>query len=602
MLEITTVTYDTQYNEKLRPITGKQITTVEISPTGSGKSHFYRNSADTIMLFPTNSLVQQYNGLMANKYKKEGVKSDWKDMGTSKCDHMTYDKFLGHTKKEDISSFNIILDEAHLLLLSIEDHYVELVRKLLLREIEYRELKLISATLRPEVLDLYHRSICKEKSHSLCFDVMRYIHTSRELHINFVTHIPKITPEIKTLFFVNSKSKMIQVKEYYKSIYQNIRIAMISTSDEQRPNEEIFTNTDLIISTSLLQYGYSISAHIDRVIVHNVHNAVGAIGILQYVARPRNNQPEIFVVSASTHFKQYDLPNPFIGDLEKRVKGYVNSDDELAMNKALILNRFIAYAKQTQNKWKIAGVALYYEEMMKYYELYSVIDESEYGMAESMHQIMPGTTISYECNSDEEIDDIRFKKIDLDLDYEEYINIYDLRRRLDQITIESDDEKIVHKARTLSNLEPIGAFKLEDKKGSITYFKYTDAIQVRQVLEPKILARCKQHISNEQLYKIRDSGDPRDRIKIGDCIPVHFGGKLKRKLGFAMSAFKTTREPIRIAEDIYSFERYSDKECTKRLHDGQIARAEGIRIISLYPVENGWFEEISKEDYEHSLY
>jgi len=602
MLEITTVTYDTQYNEKLRPITGEQITTVEISPTGSGKSHFYRNSANTIMLFPTNALVQQYNGLMANKYKKEGFKSDWKDMSTSKCDYMTYDKFLGHTKYEDISSFNIILDEAHLLLLSIEDHYVELVRKLLLREIEYRELKLVSATLRPEVLDLYHRGICKKKSRSLGFDVMCYIHTSRELHINFVTHIPKITPEIKTLFFVNSKSKMIQVKEYYKSIYPNIRIAMISANDGQRPEEEIFTNTDLILSTSLLQYGYSICAHIDRVIVHNVHNAVGAIGILQYVARPRSNQPEIFVVSASTHFGQYDLRYPSISDLEKRVDGYVNSDDELAMNKVLMLNRFIAYAKLTQNKWKIAGVALYFEEMMKSYELYTVIDEAGYGMAESMNQIMFGTTISYDNNSSEEIDDIGFKKIKLDLDCEDYADVHHLRRALEKRIIESDDEKIIHKANNALNFKPIQVFTLENAKGIVTYFKYTDAIQVRQVLEPKVYKRCRQHMDNDALYRIRDSGEQRNRIQIGDCIAVNFRDALKRKLRFVMNRFTTNMKPIEIAEKLYSFERYSDKECTNILHESQNARAEGIRIISKYPVENEWFEEISKEDYEDLSY
>lgn len=598
MLEIKNATYDTPYNEQLRPITGEQIITVEISPTGSGKTHFYRNSASTIMLFPTNALVQQYDGLMANKYKKVGVKSDWTDISTAQCAYMTYDKFAGHMKHENISEFNIILDEAHLLLLSIEDRYVELVRKLFLREIEYRELKLVSATLRHEILDLYHRHICKKDSRNLGLNVMRYIQADRELHINFVTNIPKITPDIKTLFFVNSKAKMIQVKEYYRALHPDMRIAMVSANDEQKPEEEIFSNNDLILSTSLLQYGYSIYARIDRVVVHNVNNAVGAIGILQYAARPRGNQPEIFVVSASTHFSEYDIQRPSIADFEKKVDGYLGSDDEFTMNRMLMLNKFVAYTKTTRNKWKIAGVALYFEEMMKYYELYSVIDESECGMAESMYGILSGTTISFENNSREAIDDIAFKKIDLDLDFEEYTDIYHLREVLNQITIDSDDDKIIHKARTLSNFKPIGVFKLENAKGIVSYFKYTDAIQVRQVLEPKIFTRCKQHVNNEQPYRIRDSGDQRDRIQIGDCIPVHFRSALKRKLGFAMNIFKTNLDPIEIAEKLYSFERYADKEYTRRLHDSQNARAKWIRIISKYPVENGWFEDISQEEYE----
>lgn len=598
MLDIKNVNYDTAYNEKLRPITGEQIITVEISPTGSGKTHFYKNSENTIMLFPTNALVQQYNGLLANKYKREGVKSDWTDIGTEQCAYMTYDKFAGHIKREDISEFSIILDEAHLLLLSIEDKYIELIQKLFLRKIQYRELKLVSATLRPEILDLYHRGILAKDPRNLGFDVVRYIDSNRKLHINFVTHIPKITPDIKTLFFINSKAKMIQVKEYYRTIYPNMRIAMVSADQGQHPEERIFANNDLILATSVIQYGYSIGADIDRIIVHNVHNAIGAIGILQYAARPRNNQPEIFVVSASTHFSQYDLQCPSISDLEKRVYGYLNSDDELTMNKVLMLNRFVAYTKAAQDTWKKAGVALYFEEMMKSYELYSVIDEEGLGMEESMNQIISGTTISFDDNSSEEIDDIRFKKINLELDYEDYVDVHCLRRALEEISIESDDEKIAHKARTLSNFKPIQVFQLKNAKGIIKYFKYTDAIQVRQILEPKIYRRCMQHIANDALYRIRDSGDQRDRIQIDDCIAVNFRDALKRKLGFAMNKFSTSMKPIEIAEKLYSFDRYSDKEGTNILHESQNARAQGIRIISKYPVENGWYEEISKEDYD----
>ena len=285
--------------------------------------------------------------------------------------------------------------------------------------------------------------------------------------------------------------------------------------------------------------------------------------------------------------KQDDILRPSISDLEKRVTGYVNSDDELVINKALMLNKFVAYTKVTQNKWKIAGVALYFEEMMKSYELYTVIDDDDHGMVESIYEIMSGTTISFNNNSSEEIDDIRFKKIKLDLYYEDYADVYHLRRALEKRIIESDDEKIIHKANTALNFMPIQVFKLENAKGIVTYFKYTDAIQVRQILEPKTYKRCMQHVNNEQLYKLRDSGDQRNRIKEDDVIAVNFGDALKRKLKFATNSLWTNMKPIEIAEKIYSFERYSDKECTNILHESQNARAKGIRIISKYPVENG---------------
>lgn len=51
------IEYDTQFNIKFRRITNTQITTIEISPTGSGKNHFYKDSPNTIMIMPTNAMV-----------------------------------------------------------------------------------------------------------------------------------------------------------------------------------------------------------------------------------------------------------------------------------------------------------------------------------------------------------------------------------------------------------------------------------------------------------------------------------------------------------------------------------------------------------------
>ena len=147
-INITKIEYSEPYNPHFRPISNKQITTVEISPTGSGKTYFYRNSPNTVMLMPTNALVRQNKGLIAENKAKDGERSKWIQRHTSKCDYMTYDKFLGHSHHEDMSDINIIIDEAHLILASLSDEHYSLLEKRFTRKLEYKELKLISATLR----------------------------------------------------------------------------------------------------------------------------------------------------------------------------------------------------------------------------------------------------------------------------------------------------------------------------------------------------------------------------------------------------------------------------------------------------------------------
>jgi predicted ATP-dependent Lon-type protease len=58
IMEVNIIEYSSQYNPHFRPISNDQIITVEISPTGSGKSYFYKDSPNTIMLMPTNTMVR----------------------------------------------------------------------------------------------------------------------------------------------------------------------------------------------------------------------------------------------------------------------------------------------------------------------------------------------------------------------------------------------------------------------------------------------------------------------------------------------------------------------------------------------------------------
>ena len=587
MLDIESIRYNTPYNTLFRPITNTQITTVEISPTGSGKSYFYKDSPYTIMLMPTNSLVRQNGGLLAKDRAEENERSRWNEIRTDRCEYMTYNKFAGHMSREDIGNFNIIIDEAHLLLGSIDEIYHELINSLLMRKIQYKELKLISATLRIEVLDMYNRNITEMISSYTGLSVRRYIDTNKNIRIIFTPQIPKIEVGKKTLFFINSKDKMIQIEEYYNKYHPEIRVIKLSADENEKPSEDKFENNDLILSTSVIKQGYSIETKIDRVIVHNVYNAVGAIEIIQYIARPRNGNPEVYVISSRGHFSIDDLQVPSIEAIENTIKGYKQQEVALAANYALKINKLAAYTKRYRNRWNRPAMVYYYEEMMTYYELNSAPCEVySFGMHDSMLGLMPNTEIVYEHS--EEIDDIRFRLTKLELSYEDFADIDALREELVIIIKESDDEKIINKAKKCLKIEPIVEYTDDDKKEP-TIYNVKDSIQIRQMLEPKILERCVQHKLNleNKVYLLRDKGDQRHRLHVGETYLV---SKLGRKLESFKKMFMNQLEPLELAQRMYSFKKYSDVEGTRELTEGRMVGVMSIMITSMYSIENDWLE------------
>ena len=137
MLNIKQIEYKGKYNPYLRPITNDKVTTVEISPTGSGKTYQYKDSAYTIMLMPTNAMVREHGGMIASGKALPGERTSWSEVRTDTCEYMTYSKFAGHMKHEDLSNFNIIIDEVHLILQSDNDIEYEVLKILFDRTIDY---------------------------------------------------------------------------------------------------------------------------------------------------------------------------------------------------------------------------------------------------------------------------------------------------------------------------------------------------------------------------------------------------------------------------------------------------------------------------------
>jgi len=619
------VEYSTQYNDKFRPISNEAIVTVEISPTGSGKTRYYRDSPNTLMLMPTNALVRQNGGLVSKTKAFDGERTEWNQIDRSKCDYMTYNKFLGHLLvRADISDMNIIIDEAHLLLISDNPTYSELAKILFTRSTPYKELKLITATIRDEVLDFYSQFIKAKTGNDM--SVCKYVKANSEpLQIFCYDKIPQIDPSKKTLFFLNSKIKILQMKQHLETKYPNIKICILSSNPEQLPTEDKFENNDVIFSTSIIKQGYSIETHIDELIIHNVYNPVGAVDILQYIARPRNNQPKIILISSKNAFSREIIPEqeetyinePNIWNLFHTVSrysqnGYKDDTDIASINEAFQGNK-LALSIQNGNP-KISLIALYYENLMKFHEnkISSWVNQDilDYGsfLRKSMAKLSAKKVEFIRINSEAEsydYEDVRFHRVDLDEIQAEFFDTFDELKEALLSIVEDEEEEEARKikAQQYLEIELITTFKFNNVS-----YQFTNKVLIMQMLEKKILERCKQHITNinNNIYQHRFDAVKSDRRIIrGTEINL---ANAKKRLSFIERiienynirmriSLETERDILKTLQKLYSFERYSDKEMTRRLSDSRMVGVKRVKITSPYPVELDWFEEIEQNDF-----
>ena len=582
--KINKITYATKYNPHFRPISNQQITTVEISPTGSGKTHFYKNSPNTIMLMPTNALVRQHNGLIAKDKASPTERFQWDDRHTNKCDYMTYDKFLGHSHYENMSDINVIIDEAHLILASLSDTHYSLLEKLFTRSFKYKELKLISATLRHEILKIYDYRANEP------MQINQYINTNFSPSIQFTKTLPIIDTSVKTLFFINSNDKMIQVQKIYERKCPGIKVVLLS-ADKPIPSDTQLAKYDLILSTCVLKQGYSINSKIDQVIIHNVYNAVGSMDIIQYMARPRVGQPKIYVIPSSVHFitESSDLNNlPQVSAMLHHVvqTGKLTST-QYKTNSALVMDKFLAQAKTTRSGWNILGVTEFYERLLKYHELHL---KGGISMIKSIQNIIPSAKITIKDIPSGY--DLNFTILKLT---DEHVKLLEESKDIAELT---DNIKIIIKSTTEPRLLKKMDQYLKITNNLVKEFNYTpkgeplpklyhfqDACLVRQVLDDKVRGQCKQHVKNieKNAYDYRDT-NLRYAPNLGDVILV---SKLGRKLKFLRSYFNGMRDDIELLSKLYCFKRYNEKgdEITARSRDTIYT----VEITDMFCVETDWY-------------
>jgi len=601
------IEYDTQYNNKFRPITGTQITTVEISPTGSGKNTFYEDSPNTIMLMPTNAMVIEKEGLVSlNKAleinsETKTYRIGWQDIDTTKCDYMTYDKFFGHVKEHPTrsSDFNIIIDEAHVLFASDQKDYQELVRALLSREIQYKELKLISATLRVESLAFFNHK----------FDINIYQNKNFAPHIHFVRKFPKVEPTERTLIFINSVDKMYQIMEYLEKMYENIKIMTLSSGDKL-PTKDDIKKHNVIISTSVIRQGYSIENTIDKIIIHNVNNPEGAIGVLQYMARPRNQSPEVYVIMASTHFDmkkkpegsdELDIKKTTLDIIEKQ--NIPNSNQSTIEAIALCVESWATKVKQSKRHDNPVLTNYLFEREMKNIELYM---SDGIFMNISIIGFIPKATIDVDIQLSAR-EAIKFDKLDVSEYTNELLkldNIDDkdivpvVRKKIDEklehIRDSKDLEKayknrLINKLEKISKVEPCRDFTIDN-----ILYKYKDDIIIKQMVDDYTLNRCKWHKFNldKNIYTLRKNAiQSTRRLKIDDKQQV---SKIDNKFKNFIKPLelKKTKKELEILERMYSFNKYRIDTKTQKAVEIKAKtskKTEYVIITALYPVEDNWY-------------
>lgn len=541
----------------LRSLTNTSINTVDISPTGSGKTYAYMIHTHTIFLVPTLALVNQLGKEYDQANPLISGFHTWRDINTSMCNVMTYDKLCGHLK-EDLSEYNIIIDEAHLFISSINPQHLKLLKTLFYRKKKFKELKLLSATLLPETLSLF------QFPHS----IYRYIDINKKPKITFINDIPKLDKNKRTLFFLNSKQKIAVIADQHKEF--NIFIAK---SNAVIPSD--FSNYNLILATQVLREGYSISNHIDTLIVHNVHNAKGAQDIAQFIARARGNTPDIYIVKALSHFKNSKyIPN--LASLHNIVETSELPEDLNIFNKALNINRLMSLSKDDDNVTRLQGTIQYYNELQAMYE------NSNFSAMSNM--------LDYYSNAICFLDKIKNIYVPRKLDT-------DIKIRLKAIETKEELDLFLEYLQQINN-ETKEIYNKYSQRIVIDEITYKDKIrilkekyQILSITDDIFREKLKQHQKNvvQGIYTLRDS--IRNPYKINQVIRL---SDAKRRFKVITKDFFKDINIENVISKLYQYQKLDDnKKPIKKWKRNQINKR--IIITSLFLINNTILENEKKD-------
>lgn len=248
--------------------------TLEIAPTGSGKTYQFNDKGNTIILVPKNSMVDQHKGIKAGK--------GW-DIFENRPTVMTYDKFEGHMLCEtppDLSNIILVVDEVHTL--TKRPIFDNLIRDK--SHLNVKQLILMSATPHIAFYEKYvdciitHRKKGKKQ-------IVKYInmHGNKEPH-----YILSLKGNV--MVYKQDKMKNEVLAQWLRS--QGKRVLVLNR-DTKIP-KKLFEKHDIVITTSTLREGFNITEYVNHMVVLGGRK-VTVEDTVQFIARARKNVPEVHI-------------------------------------------------------------------------------------------------------------------------------------------------------------------------------------------------------------------------------------------------------------------------------------------------------------------
>lgn len=445
-----------------------------LAPTGSGKTHAIKKqlSSKTIVIVPRKSIVKDQGGLQSGFAR-------WNDVSESEVNFMTFNKLSGHLHfDKDISEYNIVIDEIHTLF-SAHDNllYQRIYEELLLRKTKFKKLILLSATMDADLLPVKNLKSYK------------YINTSKKTQIDFIKNVPEIDNLIngKTLIFKQSKMSNASIYDRYSKTHKILNLK----SGSEIPKD--LSEYDIIITTSVLREGFSITSHIDTVLLYNVRNSFGAYDIIQSIARPRINQPDIKIISASTHFTEEDVQIPSLASLKDAAydlsKGYEISD--LHVIKAINLDKFKKMSLTIKTIDDLEEVVINDLGLISYYlELKASLELKDF-------ELMTKNLKKYlNCNTSLEILSDESSQLP-------QITIKELKERFKSCTTFEELDRIVKILESIEDYAAQASELLSTLKDTVTTIETSEGLkylteeqQVQYKVNPAVYSKINQHKKN----------------------------------------------------------------------------------------------------------
>jgi hypothetical protein len=399
--------------------------------------------------------------------------------------------------------------------------------------------------------------------------------------------------------------------EHLEKKYKNIKTMILKSGDELPKKEEI-EKQNVILSTSVIRQGYNIENTINKIIIYNVNNSEGAIGILQYMARPRSQSPEVYVVMASTHFdmskkpkntEELDIKKTTLDIIEKQ--NIPNSTQTANEAMALCIESWATKVQQSSIHGNPVLTSYLFEKEMKNIELY--VSNAVF-MKISINAFIPNATITLDVQL-RATEAIKFNKIDIS-EYTEKLLELDAVDAEDVVVIvrtkisemiedinsskditENDKKRIINKLEKISKVEPFRDFTIDD-----VLYQYTDTIIVKQMVDDYTFKRCNWHDFNLEIdsngqntYTYRNKVVLESKagrfLKIGDTQEI---SKIAHKFKKMRSRVRANNAVgIGLLERMYSFDQYDPD--LELIEFKSSSKSKTVKITSLYTVENSWY-------------